>query len=73
MSNQQDDLHEFLERRLADRPDGDDSPEREILDALIGWIEGGCPSPRISITCQNGNAFAKVERATPSSATDPEG
>jgi hypothetical protein len=34
MTDIHDDLTEFLERRLADRGDRDDIPEREILDAL---------------------------------------
>jgi hypothetical protein len=49
MTDSHDDLSEFLERRFRDRSDGDNSPEREIFDALIQWIEGGCPPPTLSI------------------------
>ena len=50
MTDIHDNLTEFLKRRLADLPDRDNSPEWEILDALIGWTEHGCPPPTISIT-----------------------
>ena len=50
MTDNYDDLTEFLERRFADRQDGDDIPEQEILNALTEWIERGCPPPSISVT-----------------------
>ena len=52
MRDDLDDLAQLLERRLADHPDRDDIPEREILDALMEWRDRGYPPPSISITYQ---------------------
>jgi hypothetical protein len=49
MSDTFDDLKDFLERRLTDRENRDDSPDREILDALIELTQAGCPPPTISV------------------------
>jgi hypothetical protein len=62
MSDNFDDIAEFLERRLADLPDRGNGPEREILDALIEWTEAGCLAPAISVTF-DADRFVTVENS----------
>ena len=62
MSNNHHDFAEFLERRLADRGDCDNNPEQEILNALIEWIEAGCPAPRISVVFDANGCWLTVDK-----------
>ena len=50
MSDRHDDRTEFLERLVAELADCDNLPDREIIDALIEWLDRGCPPPRISVS-----------------------
>lgn len=56
MTEQHDDLLHFLERRFGDIQDTDE-PEREMRDALLAWVERGCPPPSLSVRYTVGGAI----------------
>jgi hypothetical protein len=64
MTGNHHDLAEFLDRRLADRGNRDNSPEREILVALIGSSVAVRRRPSASPITQAARSRAVGERGT---------
>jgi len=57
MTDRHEDLRDFLEHRSQCRPDRDEPPEQEILDALLEWLHRGCPPPSMVVTYRRGRDF----------------